>query len=262
LQAGWNWIGCPLYSPTTLQAALALYDPHEGDKIVGLDAFATYENGRWNGSLKALSPGQSYLFYAAQSQTFCWQSLSSPSARKRRYAPAEATAADEMVNGEWLNGKYLHAYPDVMTLVARVEADDGVSLEGTYYVGAFCGDTCRGIGVLDGDLIYMNIHGEGPDQLVFRLLDSEGEVYHSAGYVVFQACKQLGTVQNPYPLWFSSQDIIDEIKPAFASSDKVRAIQYYNLAGQMVNSKWLNGKCVIRKVIYEDGSVKTSKMYY
>ncbi len=261
LQAGWNWIGCPLYSPTILQAALADYDPHEGDKIVGLDAFATYENGRWNGSLKALSPGQSYLFYAAQPQTFCWQSLSSSSARKRRYAPAEVTAADEMVNGEWSNGKYLHAYPDVMTLVARVEADDGVSLDGTYYVGAFCGDTLRGIGVLDGDLLYMNIHGEGPDQLVFRLLDSEGEVYHSAGYVVFQTCKQLGTVQNPYPLWFSSQDIIDEIKPAFASSDKVRAIQYYNLAGQMVNSKWLNGKCVIRKVIYEDGSVKTSKLY-
>ena len=261
LQAGWNWIGCPLYSPTTLQAALADYDPHEGDKVIGLDAFATYENGRWNGSLKALSPGQSYLFYAAQSQTFCWQSLSSPSARKRRYAPAEATATDEMVNGEWSMVNNIHAYPDVMTLVARVEADEQVSLKGTYYVGAFCGDTLRGIGVFDGDLLYMNIHGEGPDQLVFRLLDSEGEVYYSAGYVVFQACKQLGTVQNPYPLWFSSQDIIDAIKPAFVSSDKVRAIQYYNLAGQMVNSKWLNGKCVIRKVIYEDGSVKTSKLY-
>lgn len=155
----------------------------------------------------------------------------------------------------------IHAYPDVMTLVARVEADDGVSLEGTYYVGAFCGDTLRGIGVFDGDLLYMNIHGEGPDQLVFRLLDSEGEVYHSAGYVVFQACKQLGTVQKPFRLWFASQDVIDEIKPAIASSAKVKRTEYYNLAGQMVDSKWRNGKCVIRKVIYEDGSVKVTKLY-
>ena len=106
----------------------------------------------------------------------------------------------------------------------------------------------------------MNIHGEGPDQLVFRLLDSEGEVYHSAGYVVFQACKQLGTVQNPYPLWFSSQDIIDEIKLAFVSPDKVRTIQYFNLSGQQI-AKPTSGVC-IRKITYEDGSAKVTKLKY
>ena len=108
----------------------------------------------------------------------------------------------------------------------------------------------------------MNIHGEVTgDNIVFRLLDAEGEVYGSLGYVAFQACKQLGTVQKPYRLWFASQEVIDEIKPAFASSGKVKRTEYYNLAGQMVNSKWRDGKCVIRKVIYEDGSVKVTKLY-
>ena len=254
LQAGWNWIGCPLFNATTLEAALAGYIPQDGDKLVGLDAFATYENGQWYGSLKTLQPGQSYLLYTAQSQTFCWQSLSPQGLRKRRYA--RAVQAED---GAWQTD--IHAYPDVMTLVATVDADDGVSLDEPYYVGAFCGEECRGVGVLDGNLLYMNIHGEETtDHVVFRLLDSNGEVYNSVGYFTFQACKQIGTVQRPYRLWFASQDVIDEIKPAVATSDKIRTIQYFTLGGQRI-AQPTSGFC-IRKVIYEDGSVKVSKMYY
>ena len=148
-----------------------------------------------------------------------------------------------------------------MTLVATVDADEGISLDQPYYVGAFCGEECRGVGVLDGDLLYMNIHGEGTtEKIEFRLLDSGGEVYNSVGCYSFQACKQIGSVQRPCPLWFASQDIIDEIKPVIATSDKVRTIQYFNLSGQRI-AKPENGIC-IRKVIYEDGSVKVSKQYF
>lgn len=253
LRSGWNWIGCPLYNATTLEAALANYVPQEGDKIVGLDVFATYENGQWNGSLKTLQPGQSYLFYTTQQQTFCWQSLSTQAAPRRRYA--RALQAED---GAWQTD--IHAYPDVMTLVARVEADEQVSLDGAYYVGAFCGDSCRGVGVLDGDLLYMNIHGERPDQLSFRLLDSEGEVYGSLERLFFESGKQWGTLKWPYILFFASQDILDEIKPAVAASGKIRSVQYYNLSGQRI-AQPESGIC-IRKVIYEDGSIKVSKMYY
>ena len=267
LQAGWNWIGCPLFNATTLEAALAGYEPSDGDKVVGLDAFATYEEGVWNGSLKVFSPGQSYLFYTAEPKQFCWQSLSPQSARKRRYAPAETTAADEMVNGQWSMVNYLHAYPDVMTLVAKVSADEEISLEAPYCVGVFCGEECRGVGVLDEGLLYMNIHGEGADRLDFRLLDSEGEVYGSVVGLTFQPYRQWGTVRMPYPLWFASQEVIDEIKPAIATSDKVRTIQYYNLSGQRIAQplplKGVGGSSIcIRKVIYEDGSVKVSKVKY
>ncbi len=260
LQAGWNWIGCPLFNSTTLEAALANYLPQEGDKLVGLDAFATYENGQWYGSLKTLQPGQAYLLYTSQPQEFCWQSLSPMRSRSKRYAPAQPNQ-DELLNLQSsIFNVDIHAYPDVMTMVATVDADEGISLEEPYHVGAFCGDECRGVGVLEGGLLFMNIHGEvGQDQLVFRLLDAQGEVYCSSGCVLFQSERQLGTVQKPYPLWFATQDVIDEIKPAVASTGKIKAVRYYNLSGQLI-SQPSQGVC-IRKIIYEDGSVKTAKVY-
>jgi hypothetical protein len=251
LQQGWNWVGCPLYNATNLTAALANYVPQEGDKVVGLDAFATYENGQWHGSLASLQPGQSYLFYTTREQEFCWQSLSPLKTRSRRYASIVQTE-----DGAWQTD--IHAYPDVMTMVASVQADEQVSLDGRYYVGAFCEDECRGVGVLDGDLLFMNIHGEGTDHLVFRLLDAQGEVYGAVNTAQFQSQTQLGTVQEPYPLMFASQDVIDEIKPVIASSSKIRGVQYYNLSGQRIVGGKSDG-IVIRKVIYEDGSVKVSK---
>ncbi|MBO7067818.1 MAG: CotH kinase family protein [Bacteroidaceae bacterium] len=251
LQQGWNWIGCPLFNTTNLEAALGGYVPQEGDRLVGLDAFATYEGGHWHGSLTALYPGQSYLFYTTKEQEFCWQSLSPLKTRNRHYVSTGQTE-----DRAWQTD--IHAYPDVMTLVANVQADEQVSLDGSYYVGVFCGDECRGVGILDGDLLFMNIHGEGMDRLEFRLLDAQGEVYGAVNPVVFQSQAQLGTVQEPYPLMFASQDVIDEIRPVIASSSKIRTVQYYNLAGQrIVNSK--SEGIIIRKEIYEDGSVRVSK---
>ena len=252
LQQGWNWIGCPLYNATTLEAALANYKPQEGDKLVGLDAFATFEDGQWHGSLSSLQPGQSYLFYAGEEQEFCWQSLSPLKSRTRHYAPTAQTE-----DGAWQTD--IHAYPDVMTLVATIETDGQPSLEGRYYVGVFCGDECRGVGVLEDGVIFMNVHGEGTESLTFRLLDAEGEVYEAVGPVVFRSQVQLGTLQRPYVLWFGSQDVWDEIKPVIASSSAIRSVQYYNLSGQRIlNGQSANG-VVIRKVIYEDGSVKVTK---
>ena len=179
--------------------------------------------------------------------------MSPQKARSKRYAPARQ-AEDASFNVD------IHAYPDVMTIVASVDADEGISLEEPYYVGAFCGDTCRGVGILEGELLYMNIHGEAEqDQIVFRLLDSEGEVYVSSGNVRFQSERQLGTVQKPYPLWFATQDVIDEIKPTVAYTGKIKTVQYYNLSGQLI-SQSSQGVC-IRKIIYEDGTVKVAKLY-
>ena len=254
LEEGWNWIGCPLYNATTIDAALANYVPREGDKIVGLDAFATYESGQWYGSLKSFQPGQSYLFYTSQLQVFCWNSLSPAKSRSRRYV-----ASVQAEDGAWQTD--IHAYPDVMTLVATVSANEGISLDEPYYVGAFCGEECRGVGVLENGLLFMNIHGESENnRIVFRLLDAQGDVYVSDGYFRFQPCKQSGTIQHPCPLWFASQDIIDEIKPAVASANKVKSVQYFNLNGQLI-SQPTQGVC-IRKVTYEDGSVKVSKLHF
>ena len=268
LHGGWNWIGCPLSYATMLEEALANYTPQEGDKIVGLDVFSTYENGEWHGSLKFLQPGQSYLLYTPTEQEFCWYSFSTMKSRSKRYAPAKKAHAllsaleDETTPDSQLStfNYDIHAYPDVMTMVASVEADEGISLEEPYYVGAFCGDTCRGVGILEDGLLYMNIHGMGDQaaRITFRLLDANGDVYNSMGYVKFQDCKQLGTVQKPVLLWFASQEVIDEIKPALASSGKIKTVQYFNLSGQQIVSP--QSSIYIRKEIYEDGSSRIKKI--
>ena len=188
--------------------------------------------------------------------------------RSKRYAPAKKAHAllsaleDETTPDSQLStfNYDIHAYPDVMTMVASVEADEGISLEEPYYVGAFCGDTCRGVGILEDGLLYMNIHGMGDQaaRITFRLLDANGDVYNSMGYVKFQDCKQLGTVQKPVLLWFASQEVIDEIKPALASSGKIKTVQYFNLSGQQIVSP--QSSIYIRKEIYEDGSSRIKKI--
>ena len=272
LHRGWNWIGCPLFNATTLEAAFANYTPQEGDKLVGLDAFAIYEGDAWHGSLTVLQPGQSYLLYTSQQQEFCWQSLSPIKARSKRYAPARQ--AEPQTADAQFSTLNIHSYPDVMTMVAEVLTDDGQweMEDGQWTVGAFCGDECRGVGVVipqeDGrELIFMNIHGqqgtEETEPIIFRLLNSEGEVHEAAGSIAFRSQKQLGNMEDPYILWLGSQSIPDEIKSAFASTAKLREVQYFNLAGQRIylgQRTTDNGQgIVIRKEIYDDGTTKVSK---
>ena len=54
------------------------------------------------------------------------------------------------------------------------------------------------------------------------------------------------------------QDFLDELKPAVAVSDKIRAMQYFNLSGQQI-PKPCPGVC-IRKVIYDDGKIEAKKL--
>lgn len=267
LQRGWNWIGCPLYNATTLETAFANYIPEEGDKLVGLDVFATYEDGQWHGSLTTLQPGQSYLLYSSHPQDFCWQSMSPMKSRTKRYAPARLAQEDlPMVNNQWPMVN-IHAYPNVMTMVAIVKADDDSQIiNGQYYVGAFCGDECRGVGVTipqeDGrELLFMNIHGEGDEELTFRLINSEGEVYEASKSAFFQSQKQYGNVKDPHLLWFGNGIIPDEIKPSFATTSPIRSIQYFNLAGQQIYNgrQTTSNGIIIRKEIYENGKTKVFK---
>ena len=52
----------------------------------------------------------------------------------------------------------VHRYPDQMALICRVE---GVGLSSDVLaVGAFCGDECRGTGLLQADgLLFLSVHG-------------------------------------------------------------------------------------------------------
>ncbi len=250
LLKGWNWVGVPLKNATVLTAALKNYKPTTGDRIVGLDKNATYNGSTWTGTLTTLEPGQAYLIKAGQAQEFKWNDLSSSNkVRERRYA---APRRDDMA--PWnLN---IHTYPNVMPLIAKLDAEE-LNLMPGYFVGAFCGEECRGVATLVDGLLFMNVHGEGGEDIQFRLLDSEGNQYSSRETTEMVSMQCLGTTSAPYVLHFSHNDIEDVIRNVMASNGQVVSVQYFNLSGQRISEP--KGICVQRTLL-SDGTMQVKKV--
>ena len=250
LQRGWNWVGIPLKNATALTAALKNYVPTSGDQVVGQQGFVTYESGTWKGTLTQLEPGQAYLFKVGQAQQLKWNDLSQGSrVRQRRY---ESSRRDD--TAPWTLD--IHAHPNVMTMVAQLEADE-LDLSAGYCLGAFCEDECRGIAKLDDGLLYMNIHGEGGEDIQFRLLDAEGNQYAARERASMANLQSLGSPAVPYLLHVGRCDMEDVIRDATASPARVVSVQYYNLSGQRISQP--QGVCV-QRVILADGTVRVKKL--
>ena len=62
INPGWNWIGYPCTQSMSIEEALAGFTPAEGDMIKSQNNFATFSNGKWNGALSTLEPGQGFLY--------------------------------------------------------------------------------------------------------------------------------------------------------------------------------------------------------
>lgn len=250
LKEGWNWMGMPLKNTTALTAALENYSPSVGDQIVGLEGFAFFEDGAWRGSLTKLEPGQAYLFKAVQAQDFAWKDLStSRRVKQRRYAAAQLEDV-----APWRFD--IHAYPNVMTVVGRLEADE-VDLTAGYNVGAFCGDECRGVAKVDGDVLYMNIHGDGDESICFRLLTADGSLYTSKQQQAMTSMQSLGSLRSPYVLHFGRNDLEDVIQELRPAEGRVVSVQYFNLNGQQVARP--SGIC-IQRTLMSDGTVQVRKV--
>lgn len=245
---GWNWMGVPLYNATALEAALADYLPSEGDAIVGLEGFATFEEGTWKGTLQALAPGRAYLLRSARPQDFRWTALSQPATREKRYAPARI--AEEV---PWQAN--LHAYPNVMNMVAVLYIEGTPVTEGDFLVAAFSGDECRGLGTLIDGRLYFTIHGDGSEPLTFRMMDTEGQVYTASQTMAMQPTAIVGSRVEPYRLDVNAT----AIRMPNVVSAKPVSVAYYNAYGMRVNAPgsgvtlqlttYANGQTVVRKIL-------------
>lgn len=245
---GWNWMGVPLSCETVLAAALQHYQASEGDRIVGQTGFAIYAGGQWQGNLTTLAPGQAYMLYAGCSQSFSWNALTCSARSRRHYATAR-----QLEYSPWPLD--IHRYPDVMNVVAVLQVD-GVAVDASRCtVGAFCGDECRGVGVVQDSLIYMTIYGDETASLDFRLLDEDGQVYHCAQHTQFAALGLLGTQASPYVLTLDTPSVVSNT----ILGSRVISTQYFTLSGQRVmrptsgfflqRSLFDNGTTVVRKVM-------------
>ena len=251
LQSGWNWLGCPLYNPTTLEVALANYQPSDGDAVVGIEGFATYEQGEWRGTLTVLSPGRSYLFNTAIAQDFAWNSLA-PAIMTRSMRTYDAPV-DEVVEAQSLDVD-IHAYPDVTSVIASLTIDGERITSGNYVVAAFVGDECRGVAVPMDGLYYLNIHGEGNQRVTFRLIDAAGETYDIKESLNFSAQQVVGTRQQPFALSMSTTGIE---RPTVLGATPV-AEAFYDLNGRRIAAP-TSGIC-IQRTTYDNGKVVVKKI--
>ena len=246
LAQGWNWVGCPLYNTTTIEAALKEYAPTEGDAIVGINGFATYENGQWEGTLTSLSPGQAYLIKCDKAQSFRWTSLSASTRKTRRYAAPEKRVA---TNSSWQAD--MHAYPHAIGVVATLQTDMAMS---NYTLAAFHNGECRGIAEEVNGLLYLNIYGEGNESLNFKLMNHQGKEYDVMQTLTFTPESIIGSRKSPLQLTLKSADV----QTPSLSSSRIISTTYYTLSGMRIAAP--TSGVFIEKVVYEDGHTVVQKV--
>ena len=195
LHRGWNWIGYVPVRSNDLNEALSGIIPSENDVIKYIDDFAIYSDGRWVGTLTQLTPGEGYLYYASNATTFNY-----PSTRVFPVSNSANAKGAMSYSRPW--DYNAHGYPDNTTLIGQLYANGVQTLEGTYTVGAFCGDECRGIGKYMDNILFIVIHGTiaNNESINFRAYENAtGKEYSINESIVFKG-QQEGTFNAPYRL--------------------------------------------------------------
>ena len=249
LQEGWNWKGFPLYNATALEAALEHYAPQEGDAIVGKEGFSVYAKDAWRGTLNVLTPGRAYMMYVSAPQSFVWNSLAPTSLTRK----SKVYAAPETVTLERSLEMDLHAYPDVMSVIASVMIDEEMLNPANVTIAAFCGETCRGVSeVVDGKF-YINVHGTANDEIRFVLLNAAGEEIRMSERLTFVPLRLVGSHHEPYVL---HADASTAVMPLVGVTPV--KVSYFNLSGQQISQP--QSGFYLQRTTYSNGYVQTRKV--
>ena len=234
LLPGWNWIGYSVNGQQSLSDALVDYLAEEGDKIVGLSGFATYEKGAWQGTLSALETGMGYMLYTNQAKTLTFRT---PSVKVRLHHKSSRPA-----------------YPNVMGIIAEVQKDGEKVEADRFTLYAYDADgECRGEGKWVNGLAYMTLYGKGGETLSYRAVDlTDGTVYAVQETMPF-AEGITGSVCQPFLLTLGKVEgnatMIEGMPVAPASSE---IDGYYNLNGSRVSFRTACRGIYLVK--YKDGS--------
>lgn len=201
LQPNWNWIGYPVGTTQSVEAAIGGFVPQNNDIIKGQGVSSTfYTDYGWFPSMN-LVPGQGYLYKsnATENRTFTF-------AQGREEAPK----ADEY-QSHWSND--IHAFAGNMTVIATIR-EDGTELYGSNYeLGAFVGGESRGcvkleyFEPLDRYYAVLTINAEEGERVTFGIADREEgtENYDSGNTIAFTDNAVVGTLDSPYVIEFGTR---------------------------------------------------------
>lgn len=207
LKKGWNWIGYVPVSENSLESALSSYVPSENDIIKNLTDFATYEGGKWIGTLTAMKPGEGYLYYSGKEAN-----LTYPSSNVFSVSEYSAMAKAASVSpAPWI--VETNNYPDNINVIANVYASESIAPEGLYTIGAFVGNACVGMGkYIDGKLfITANGNTESAQTITFKAYDNSTGLTHDVTETIPFSNTLVGSIAVPQKLTVSDQTGIKQI---------------------------------------------------
>lgn len=201
LQPNWNWIGYPVSTTLSVDAAIDGFVPQNNDILKGQGVSSTYYTGYgWFPSMN-LVPGQGYLYKsnATESKTLTF-------AQGR----GETPKTDEYQR-YWDND--IHAFARNMTVIATVSEDGADLYGGDYELGAFVGGESRGSVKLDYfeplDRYYavLTVNAEEGERMTFGIVDrrSQRENFDSRNAVAFVSNAVMGSLDSPYHIEFGTR---------------------------------------------------------
>jgi hypothetical protein len=224
--AGWNWIGYPKASQSTLMEALSSLQPENNDIIKSQHEFAVYsELQGWIGSLNYLSPGQGYVLYSTNEGVLQY----SQSMNFKTAVENEATDID-LPNTETNMCMIIDAEIDNPEMY-RVHAYDENGLCG--YADPFT--------MPDGEVrFFLTVNSHAPESIqfaaqgMFNHLDANEIVYYDAEAI-------LGSMEKPFVLSFDKSGAPDTQIAVFPNPFKTELkISLYLYEKQTVNLKLYN----------------------
>lgn len=200
LSAGWNWIPYLPVVEMGVDLAFANYSPIENDVIKSQTEFAIYNNGKWTGTLLEMKPWGGYMYYTSKPSNMKYSE-----SRVRKVVNAPMRLAE--------NGSYWSVdaskFADNKTIIAQITYNGTPAMEGTFSIGAFCGDECRGIGEYVEGKLFLTIHGNENDRITFKAIENAtGKEYRIYESVSFDEA-HVGTMISPMNL---SLDVITGIE--------------------------------------------------
>lgn len=260
LHKGWNWIGYVPIGSNDISAALSGITPSENDVIKYMDDFATYSGGKWVGSLTQLKPGEGYLYYAANATSFNY-----PAIRVFPVSPKAGVRAVTQYSTPW--NYDIHRYSDNTTLIGQLYANGSLVLEGTYTVGAFCGNECRGIGKMIDNRLFLTIHGTiaSGETITFKAYENATDMeYNISGNLIFSG-QQVGSYVSPFLLYINETTGVDEaVTEKFSVYPRPLHDRLY-VSGDIDNIKSIKvlstgGSVIVSQAGYSDDGIDVSNL--
>lgn len=201
LTTGWNWIP---YIPSVelgIESAFENFTPQDGDVLKSKTAFSMFNDGQWIGTLKLMQPNKGYMYYTSHPSVL-------------HYSPSRVQVMKNDVvaysnNSSWNADE--SAYPDNMTIIAKLYDGEAPTFDAAFTVAAFCGNECRGVSEYVGDKMFITVHGNSGDRISFKAEENAtGNEYEVRESLTFDESPK-GSIKEPYKLTLGVPSGINEV---------------------------------------------------